>query len=319
MDSSKVEVAYEFPPHLRIYKDGRVKRLTVPEFVPASISIDTQSKDISIQKETGLSARLYVPKTISKDRKLPLLIYFHGGGFFAESAFSPAYHHYLNSVVAEANVVAVSVEYRLAPEYPLPIAYHDSWEAVQWVASHSKGEGHELWLKDYADFDRLFLAGDSAGANIVHNMVLRAGEEELTNGVKILGSILVHPYFWGKDQIGYEGSGMLKKEMIDKIWFIACPSTTGLDDPHINPVGKEAPSLSKLGCNRVLVFVAGKDLLRDRGVLYCETLQKSGWEGVVEIIETEGEDHVFHLLNPTCDKAKSFMNSLVSFMNKYKQ
>ncbi|PIA56394.1 hypothetical protein AQUCO_00700606v1 [Aquilegia coerulea] len=284
-----------------------------------SASIDpqtgVQSKDVSIQKETGLSARLYIPKIISNDQKLPLLIYFHGGGFFAESAFSPAYHSYLNSVVAEANVVVVSVEYRLAPEHPLPIAYHDSWEAIQWVASHSKGEGHEPWLKDYADFDRLFLAGDSAGANIVHNMALRAGEEELTNGVKILGSILVHPYFWGNEQIGSEGSDPVKNDMINKIWLIACPSSTGLDDPHINPVAKEAPSLSKLGCTRVLVFVAGKDMLRHRGVIYGETLQKSGWGGVVEIIETEGEDHVFHLLNPTCDKAKSFMNNLVSFMN----
>ncbi|CDP16411.1 unnamed protein product [Coffea canephora] len=60
------------------------------------------------------------------DTKLPLLVYLHGGGFFIKFAFSPTYHAHLNVVVAEAGVVAVSINYRFAPEHPLPIAYEDS-------------------------------------------------------------------------------------------------------------------------------------------------------------------------------------------------
>ncbi|KAK9138033.1 hypothetical protein Sjap_008627 [Stephania japonica] len=58
-------------------------------------------------------------------------------------------------------VVAVSVDYRLAPEHPLPIAYHDSWAALQWARSHStgRGPGPEPWLNDHVDFDRVNLAG----------------------------------------------------------------------------------------------------------------------------------------------------------------
>jgi hypothetical protein len=44
-------------------------------------------------------------------------------------------------------------------------------------------------------------------------------------------------------------------------------------------------------------------------------LKKSGWSGVVEIVETEGEDHVFHLFNPDCDKAVFMMKQVVSFIN----
>ncbi|CDO99635.1 unnamed protein product [Coffea canephora] len=60
------------------------------------------------------------------DTKLSLLVYLHGGGFLIKYAFSPTYHVYLNVVVAEVGVVAVSINYRLAPKHLLPIAYDDS-------------------------------------------------------------------------------------------------------------------------------------------------------------------------------------------------
>jgi hypothetical protein len=62
-----------------------------------------------------------------------VLLYFHGGAFVVESAFGPAYHHYVNALASRAGVLAVSVNYRLAPEHPLPAAYDDSWGALQWV------------------------------------------------------------------------------------------------------------------------------------------------------------------------------------------
>ncbi|KAF5198255.1 2-hydroxyisoflavanone dehydratase-like [Thalictrum thalictroides] len=318
MDQNKVELDHEFLPFLRAYKNGYIERLIGSDIVSSSIDPQTgvSSKDVTIQNETGLSARLYIPKTISKHQKLPLLIYFHGGSFLIESAFSSVYHQYMNSVVAEANVVAMSVEYRLAPEHPLPIAYNDSWEAIQWVASHSNGEGSESWLNDYVAFDRVFLGGDSAGANIVHNMAMRAGEVELKNCLKIHGIILVQPYFWGAERIGAEESDLAKRDLINKMWIYACPSTIGHDDPYINPLAPGAPSLCKLGCSRVLVLIAGEDVFRDRDFLYYETLRKCGWGGVAEVIETEGEDHVFHLLNPTCNKAISMIMSLASYMNQ---
>ncbi|KAF8405069.1 hypothetical protein HHK36_009966 [Tetracentron sinense] len=302
MDS---EVAHDFSPFFQVYKDGRVERFFGTEFVPPSLDPRTgvSSKDVIIAPETGVSARIYIPKIINNPiGKLPLLVYFHGGAFCLGSAFSPTYHSYLNSLVAEANVVAVSVEYRLAPEHLLPIAYHDSWASFEWVASHSKGEGSEAWLKDHADFSRVFFAGDSAGANIAHNMAMRAGAAEL-DGLKLLGVVLVHPYFLGEGE-----------ERVDKLWHFLCPSTTGCDDPRINPAA--GPSLSGLGCTRVLVCVAEKDRLRERGVFYYETLGKSGWEGEMEIMETDGEDHVFHLFNPTCQKAVEMTKKMASFMNR---
>ncbi|KAG5238839.1 carboxylesterase [Salix suchowensis] len=190
-----------------------------------------------------------------------------------------------------------------APEHPLPVAYDDSWAAIQWVASHVNGNGVESWLNKHADFERTFLAGDSAGANIAHNMTVRAGVNGLI-GVKIVGMVLAHPFFGGKEP-----------EFSSPVLEFMFPGVNIYEDPRINPAGAGGVELASLQCSRVLIFVAGKDGLRERGYNYYKALKQSGWGGAVEIVETEGEDHVFHLLNPNCDKAGVMMKQVVSFIN----
>ncbi|KAB1207106.1 putative carboxylesterase 13 [Morella rubra] len=264
MDSSTNEVAYDHSPYLIIYKDGRVERIAGTEVAPPSRDPQTgvESKDVVISPETGVSARFYIPKTTDQThKKLPLLVYFHGGGFCIETAFAPQYHRCVNSLMAEANAVAVSVDYRRAPEHPVPTAYHDSWTVLEWIASHVDGKGPDEWLTNYADLERVFLAGDSAGANIAHHMGLSMGVEGL-DGIKLEGIVLVHPYFWGKEPIGIEGTDDEKRVKINRLWRFTCPATSGSDDPYINPASDS--KLGSLGCGKVLVCVAGKDLLKDR-------------------------------------------------------
>lgn len=82
----------------------------------------------------------------SRDTKLPLLVYLHGGGFLIESTFSPTYQVHLNAVVAKAGVVAISINYWLTPKHPLPTPCEDSSIAVKWVGLHSNGPGIMLTL-----------------------------------------------------------------------------------------------------------------------------------------------------------------------------
>ncbi|XVF01235.1 hypothetical protein REPUB_Repub04eG0070500 [Reevesia pubescens] len=98
------------------------------------------------------------------------------------------------------------------------------------------------------------------------------------------------------------------------LWQLVCPTTNGYDDPRINP-GND-PNLKNPGCTRMLVFVAEKNLLRHRGWYYHEMLKKSGWSGEMEIIESPGEDHGFHLLNPTRENDMTMLKRIVSFMNQ---
>ncbi|GFY86881.1 alpha/beta-Hydrolases superfamily protein [Actinidia rufa] len=168
-----------------------------------------------------------------------------------QTASDPLYHNSLNILVSKADIVVLSVDYRRSPEHPLPAAYEDSWAALQWVASHSGGGGSEAWLKESVDFGRVFLAGDSAGANISHHMAIRAGLTRI-EGLKIHGIVMIHPYFWGEEPIGSEVKDPIRKAMVDCWWRFVCPSEKGGDDPLMNPFVDGAPSLSGLACDRVM-------------------------------------------------------------------
>ena len=305
-------------PFIRVHKGGRVERYEGTEVAPASVDpvSGVSSKDILVTSDTGVSARVYLAKLPNDERpkKLPLLVYFHGGGFCTCRAFNPPYHNYLNSLAAQANVVAVSVDYRLAPEHPIPTAYDDSWAALQWVASHAES-GDEEWLANHADFGRVFLAGDSAGATIAHQMAMRAGVERLESGVKINGLALIHPYFLGTNWVESDAIDPAISEGLRIMWEMVCPSTTGFDDPRINPLAKDVPSLSSLACKWVLVCVGEMDVLRDRGRAYYEGLKASGRVGDLELLESEGEGHVFHFSNPTCEKAVALCRAICRFVN----
>ncbi|KAJ4824277.1 hypothetical protein Tsubulata_049494 [Turnera subulata] len=328
MASTKKEVANEILPFIRLYKDGSVERLIGAPYVPPSLDdpeTGVSSKDMTIShNDPNISARIFLPKQTQPSQKLPILVYFHGGAFCIGSAFDVIDHRYMSSLSSQVPALVVSVEYRLAPEHLLPAAYEDSWAALQWVASHSVKDdqslldGKESWILDHGDFDRVFLGGDSAGANIVHNMVMKAGVEGLNCGVKILGAFMNQPYFWGSQIIGNESSETHYKTAPYLVWSLFYPSAPfGIDNPMVNPMGPYGPSLAELGCSRLLICVAGKDELRDRAVKYHELVKESGWRGELEdVYQVEGEDHAFHLIDLDCEKAKNLIKRLAAFLTK---
>jgi acetyl esterase/lipase len=190
-DDGDVDFFFFFFLFLVLYKSGRVQRFMGTDTVPASTDTATgvASRDSVVDAAADLAVRLYLPplttnrtaagsetETDDGELLLPLVVYFHGGAFVTESAFSPTYHRYLNALASRARVLAVSVAYRLAPEHRLPAAYDDAWVALRWTLANARS-GPDPWLSRHADLTRLFLAGDSAGSNIAHNMAMRAGRE----------------------------------------------------------------------------------------------------------------------------------------------
>ncbi|CAH2050672.1 unnamed protein product [Thlaspi arvense] len=100
------------------------------------------------------------------------------------------------------------------------------------------------------------------------------------------------------------------------MWNFVYPDAPGgVDNPMLNPVAANAPSLVKLGCRRLFVGVAGEDeIIGDRGVWYYELVKDSGWEGEIELFELEGEGHAHQYLRPHTDNAKKMIDRLASFI-----
>lgn len=301
MASPTKEIAVDMSPFFRLFTDGSIERLPPPLKTPPSDDPDSavRSKDVVIDPKTGVSVRIFVPRRRDPPRKLSLVVYIHGGAFCMGSACSPPFHNFIANLVEKGDVIAVSVSYRLAPENPLPIPFDDSWAAFQWIAAHADGSGPDPWLNECADFSRVFVGGESAGATIANDVAIRAGVERFP-GVEILGIFLVHPFFGNKEE--------------DKLYKLLCPTSSGRDDdPRLNPAID--PRIRQMAGRRVVFFVAEKDFLRDRGRAYCEGLKKSEWSGEVEIVESEGEGHCFHLFNTKSEKAAAITDRLLALFN----
>ncbi|MEO6020276.1 MAG: alpha/beta hydrolase [Knoellia sp.] len=101
--------------------------------------------------------RIYRPRAIrDAQNDVPVIVYFHGGGWVLGNVVN--YDPLCTHLAAQVGAVVVSVDYRLAPEHPAPMAAHDAVDATTWVAAQSdvlRANGHNLAL-----------CGDSAGANL---------------------------------------------------------------------------------------------------------------------------------------------------------
>jgi acetyl esterase/lipase len=314
-DAAADKVAVELLPFIRFYKSSRIERLIADDTVPASLHdapTGVASKDVTIDPATNASVRMYLPPPLAGAvENLPVVVYFHGGGFMVESAASVNYHRYLNALAARAGAVVVSVDYRRVPEHRLPAAYDDSWAALAWVAACCGDSTPEPWLVEHGDSTRVFLAGDSAGANIAHNGAMRAaaGGPRRPSGACCCCS---------------PTSGTCRTPL-GPSWRSASPRVAVhdresrrpgalVDDPWLSPTSAGAPPLALLPTQRVLVAVAGLDFLATKGRAYHAALLASGWRGVAELEDTPGVDQVFHLTRPGTEAAEKLMDRVVAFL-----
>jgi hypothetical protein len=110
-----------------------------------------------------------------------------------------------------------------------------------------------------------------------------------------------------------------KPDGVDRLWPYVTAGKLGHDDPRVCPVDEEIASLT---CRRVLVAVAGKDTFRYRGrqlasrVRLCRAPAWADDEDAVTLVESEGEDHCFHLHNPLRASSKILMESIVQFVKQ---
>lgn len=142
------------------------------EMFNATKSVPTVEETITIAHKTvraedGYEIPIRIYHTEHADEKAPILYYIHGGGFFGGSP--DVVEESVKLLVANTNVCAVSVDYRLAPEHPYPIGHEDCYTVLKWVYEHADE------LK--GDASNIFVGGDSAGGNLTQYCTTRDIED----------------------------------------------------------------------------------------------------------------------------------------------
>jgi acetyl esterase len=212
----------------------------------------------------ALPARLYAPSAPSPPSadKLPVLLYFHGGGFTIGSIAS---HDVLCRQLSHlAGCAVVSVDYRLAPEHKFPTAANDAWDALQWLAAHAGGLG--------LDASRLAVGGDSAGGTLAAMSAVLARDA----GLPLALQLLIYPGCAAhQDTPSHQtfARGFVLDEA-DISWFFHqyVRSPADRDDWRFAPLN--APDVD--GVAPAWIGLAECDPLFDEGVQYGDKLRAAG-------------------------------------------
>jgi acetyl esterase len=219
-------------------------------------------RDLSIAGPGGtLPLRVYTPRG---DGPLPLVLFFHGGGWVIGSLDSA--EAACSKIAAAARAVVISVDYRLAPEHPFPAAIDDSFAALEWTSANGKSLG--------GDPAHIGLAGFSAGANLAAATALMARDRK---GPRLSCQALVYPAvnLCALDTASFRSFSdgyALSREDVE--FFIGCyvPDAAARKNPYVSPL--LAPTLA--GLPPALVITAGFDVLRDEGRDYAGRLSRAG-------------------------------------------
>ncbi|BAT94155.1 hypothetical protein LR48_Vigan02g217800 [Vigna angularis] len=236
--------------HLKILpnSDGTITRLradphTHPTFDP-TLPIPVLTQDTTINQSNKTFARIFLPRPAlhNSSTNLPLIVFFHGGGFILFSAATHFFHDACVNLAKDTNSIVVSVDYRLAPEHRLPAAYDDAVEALHWL----KSKPHD-WLRNHADYSNCYLMGSSAGANIAYHAALRVAAETNSDGInyleplKIRGMILSQPFFGATERVPSEvrlaEDPVLAPHVCDVLWDLSLPVGVDREHEYCNPRG----------------------------------------------------------------------------------
>lgn len=244
-------------------------------------------------------ARLYTPREHSWAEPLPLLVYYHGGGFTIGSLDS---HDAMCRMLSEdGDCLVLSVDYRLAPEHKFPTAAEDAWGALCWALENAASLG--------ADPERIAVGGDSAGGTLTAACALRARDA----GVAL--QLLIYPGTCANQDTeshrSYAHGYLLEKETID--WFFQQYLRGPVDheDLRFAPLdGKGAAGQTPQeeggadlrGVAEVWVCVAEYDPLHDEGVAYAARLQEAGVP--VHLDRYAGMTHDFFKMGGYVEDAK---------------
>lgn len=231
-------------------------KLSRPPVLPTLAS--TATTRLPIGPKGGLLARIYQPKGKGP---LPLVVYFHGGGWVLGGLAD--YDLSAQALAREARCVVISIGYSQAPEHRYPQAVHDAYAAFDYVRRHAEDF--------HGDGRRVAVAGEGAGANLAATVSLSA----LSQGQPLpIHQLLICPLV---DALALSANTSVShsnfpQSLADLRWqlkqYIRRPED--LKSPYLSVLGKRAIDLPP-----TTVITAELDPLAQQGIRYYHTLKQA--------------------------------------------
>jgi len=250
-----------------------------------------ESRDLVADGPHGpIPLRMVRPKGSTADQVLPVLVYYHGGGWVIGDL--DTHDTLCRSLANLAGCAVIAVDYRMGPEFKFPAAPDDCIAATRWVRANAAA------LK--VDANRMAVGGDSAGGNLAAVVSLAARD---AGDLPIRFQLLIYPATDAHcDTQSYHANGqgyMLTRETMAYFYGHYIDNEGHKNDWRASPLR----AASHANLPPALVITAGFDPLRDEGLHYAQKLTQAGNRATH--ISFERQIHGFVTMGKVIDEANA--------------
>lgn len=247
----------------------------VPRLTPFEDSLEAhgvESYDVTTRSFDGAELRLSVLTARGRTGGGPAILYAHGGGMISGDRWTGL--QVLLPWLGQHNAVAVTVDYRLAPEHPDPIPVEDCYAGLLWVSEHAD----ELGL----DRGRLIIVGGSAGGGLAAGTALLARDRQ---GPRLHAQLLRCPMLDDRDRTlstrQVDGIGIWDRGSNRTGWRALLGDRHGTDDISIYAAPARATDLR--GLPQAYIDCGSVEVFRDECIAYAQTLWAAGVQAELHV------------------------------------
>ncbi|MBV6761755.1 alpha/beta hydrolase [Rhodococcus opacus] len=267
MDAEFEDVIANFPPlqfddpAAQRASFAEMRRVVEPPRLPGSVEILVDQSARSAD-DHRVTSRIYLPADLSD--RAPTLVWIHGGGYVVGTADED--DSYCARIASDLAIGVVSVDYRLAPEYPFPSGFEDCCAVTTAVAARTGafsrlGEG------------KILIGGASAGAGLAAAVALRLRD----SGLAVLsGQILLYPFIdstLSSDSMRrYADAAIFNAHDAEVCWQHYLGERRSAPPTYASP----SASTDLEGLPPAYVAAAGADCLHDEAVDYALRMRRAG-------------------------------------------
>lgn len=256
--------------------------------------------DVTVVKQVinGVNCFVVTPKLISDENKKRILLHFHGGGYVLNPGEAGTDEAIM--MAGYGHIKVISVDYRMAPDFPFPAAINDSVNVYKYLLKHYPSQAIGVF-------------GTSTGGGITLALMLRLKTERLP----LPGAIVVGTPWTDMTKTG---DSYFTNEGVDNVlvsydgWLADAAKVYAnghnLKDPLLSPIYGDVKGLPP-----TLLFTGTRDLFLSNTTRMHEKLRDAGV--IADLVVFEGLSHAQYLMTNNASETKRYFMESSQFFNKF--